>query len=297
MKRWLLRIIITAILWGAIGVFAKIILQYMSPIELTRWRFLFATGSILPFIIWHKSKVPTKISKNKRGQAILISLFATGNIILFAYGVEQTTAMIAQLLYVLTPIIVIFLSYIFYQQVPKKSIYIWVGTGLIGALLVIFLPVIQGAEPLSTGTFTGNIIITVAVLSFSCYLIFSKQQNMYKHFSPVLYNTIYIVTTFLALSLAIIRQWSVTNLTQLPREVWAMLIYTWVIGTTLYYLGYQYLIKHFSAMYASLIQYIQPIAVIIRAIILLSEKLTFLFILGMLLSIWWVYLINKQQNK
>lgn len=287
---WL--VLLAAVSGGAIWVFAKIVLQYMDPLTFTWWRFLFAILSMTPFILFDKrqKKIPLRI----RIQGWSISLLATANVLFFAFGVERTTAMIAQVVYVLLPIIVLCLGILFLRKRYSWGIWRGVFLWLLWWVLIISLPIIYGTNSLRTGTITWNFLVLGWALCFSIYLMLS--YRLYKYFSPVWYNMLYICATFgITSCLVIFMKWWFWFV-DMPMGPWLMLVYTWVIGTTCYYLLYQWLVKHVSDVYASLIQYMQPIATIVRSVPLLNEKITFLFVVWMVLTLWWVYVLDKSKK-
>ncbi len=291
-RSWLWLVLLAAVLGWAIWVFSKIVLQHMSPSELTFWRFLFAFVSMIPFFLYEKKEV---VSQKNFLKAVWISLFWTANVVLFAFWIKYTTAMIGQILYVLVPIILLFLQRIFFKQGFQRAILPGILLWLAWAVLVILLPVIYWEQALLSGTLEGNFLIVWAVISFSFYMLFS--QNIYKHFTPLHYNMIYITTTFICLTVYFLFLSPEEISYTYPWTVWAMLFYIWVIATTLYYTLYQILIKYSWAVYASLIQYIQPIAVVWRAILLLGEQLSVLFLVWVALSLYWVYSIDQAKTK
>lgn len=287
----LIYVFLAAIAWWAITVFAKKILVYMEPIEFAWWRFLFAALSMIPFLLYDKQYKEVTALQLRNWAAV--SIFAAMNIIFFSFGIEQTTAITSQLLYVLVPVIVAVVSRIFLWKRYSYKVYIWILLWLIWIVLVLLLPVIYGENPLTTWSIQWNLLVTTGVFCFGIYMILS--QRIYKYFSYITFNMIYILVTFLIVSLILLYTWESIPYRNIPLSVWLMLIYLWAVGTTIYYLFYQRLIKHTSAVFASLVQYLQPIAAIFRAIPLLWEKLTWLFLVWMCITLGWVYLIN--QNK
>jgi drug/metabolite transporter (DMT)-like permease len=285
---------LTAILWWAIWVFAKLILQYMHPWEFVRWRFLFATISILPLLYFNKEQHFPKLTTKQFRSSICISLLATGNVVFFSFGIWHTTAMIGQLLYVCTPIVVLWILRLYTKHKPSIALLPWILLWTLWASLVISLPLLLWQDPLSTWTLYGNLLIGAWVLSFSAYLVLAKP--VYKYFSPLQFTTLFVLITFLVISLILLLHTDISLHTNLPAAIWAMLAYNGIIWTTIYYRLNQYLLKHTSAIYTSLISYIQPLAVILRAILLLWEHITRLYLLWMTLSLWWVLWIDTHKK-
>ena len=73
-------------------------------------------------------------------------------------------------------------------------------------------------------------------------------------------------------------------------------IYVGIFGGGIYYLLYQFAIKHGSPLIASLTMFLQPAATYFWAAILLDEKLTWTILLGGLLTIAGAYLTTTAKK-
>ena len=145
----------------------------------------------------------------------------------------------------------------------------------------------------------GNIIIMIAVLSFSLYSVLSKKLQTTKSISPMMLTLFFILTTittqlFLApLDLIYHPNWW----THISAHALLGLLYIGIISTGLYYFLYQYAIKISSPVIASMILYLQPFFTYLWAYVLLKEKLSTGFIIGMLLALIGVALTNYGGKK
>src|SRR5690242_9489733 len=97
------------ILSGAIGgainsVAVKVGGREFTPILFTVIRFALSTAIILPFFIVQKSG---KFYTADRKVLLLMSFLFGLNIILFSIGTQFTSAIMAQLLYIITPVLVV----------------------------------------------------------------------------------------------------------------------------------------------------------------------------------------------
>jgi len=283
---------VAIILGGGVTPLTKIALKDIPVFGYTFLRFFFAAIVVLPFFFKNKPK----LHKNSY-KVILFSLFLSFNVILFPLGVHLTTATIAQTLYVFVPIITAIASYFLLSEVFSLKKIIGVLVGLCGALIIILLPEITKGSPFS-GNLEGNLIIFLGVIAVAFYTILSKKFQ--KLYTPFQINAIFIFTTCL-LSIFFAggelffsppwwQQFSVSSL-------WAT-AYVGILGTAVWYLLYQYIIKHSSPLIASMILYLQPAATFIWAFLLLGEHLTTGFLIGATLAFIGVYLtLQSSQNK
>jgi len=280
----LVAILLTVCIGGGVPVATKIALKDMPAFSFTFFRFVVASICIMPFFLRSKPKFHKSFY-----HVVLFSLFMTINVVFFPLGVHLTTATIASTLYVFAPLIVAVLSYFLLAEkfTSKKSA--GVILGFIGAIIIILLPEIEKGSVFS-GNIVGNFLIVIAVLGTALYTVFSKRFQ--RDYSPMQLTSIFIFTSCVALiplactDLFIHPHW--WNQTSLS-SVWST-IYTGILGTTVWYLLYQYAIKHASPLIASMVLYLQPITTFLWASLLLGEHITSGFIIGALLAFIGVYL-------
>lgn len=280
-------ILMTALIGGATPVFVKIALKEIPPFTFTFLRFFIASLLILPFFLKLKPKIDSKIIR-----ILILSLLATVNVTLFAFGVRLTTASISQLLYMAVPIFAGILSYIFLKEKITTKKIIGILMGFLGTLIVILLPLFGESSPF-TGDLTGNFLIFAAVVSFSVYTVFSKKaQNEY---SPMYITALFVFVTTLVLSVFAVSDyvanpdwWRFVS----DETVFATL-YVGSIGTFGFYLLFQYAIKHSTPTVASTTGYIQTVATFMWAFILLGEQLTPYFALGSVLAFLGAWLTSQ----
>ena len=270
-------IVLAALLGGAFSPLSKIALKEISPIPFTLLRFLLATFTLLPFII----KQRLFRFENFRKLAF-VSLLATANVMLFVFGVQRTTATIAQTLYAGVPLVAGAFSYLILKEKfhPKKLFGIIIG--FIGVLVITILPII-GQPTTFNGNFIGNSIILVAVCSFALYSVLSKQFQA--TYSPLELTMFFILTTTVIQLLLV--PFGVNHFPDwyhVSKEAIFGLLYVGILGTGVYYLIYQYAIKNATPIIASMILYLQPIFTFFWSVVLLKERITVGLIAGAVLA-------------
>lgn len=288
-RRALFFILLAAVVGGVGPVLIKITLQEIPPLSFTFLRFVLATLPLLP--LWLKKRHP--ISKRDALWLVGLSLLAAANVVLFSFGVQRTSATAASMMYAAVPLIAGILSVALLKEQLgiKKICGLLIGLG--GVLTIVLLPVWEGTRTL-TGTLLGNAIIICGVLLFALYSVLSKRFQ--KTFPPLTLTLFFALTTVGALlpflSLDVIHHpgwWQ--NITM--RGI-AGLLFVGIAGTGLYYLAYQYAIKHATPTVASMILYLQPICTFIWATLLLGERLSLPFIGGSALAFVGVWLVTQK---
>jgi len=284
-------VFLAAILGGGNSTFTKISVAEIPPLFFTLFRFIFAFLILLPLVIKSKSFCFDKFKK-----IFFVSLLATANVTLFVFGAKRTTAITAQMLYAAVPLIAgIFSFSLLKEKLGLKKI-LGIIIGFIGVVLIILLPIL-GQNNIFNGDLIGNLIIFMSVSLFSLYSVLSKRfQNK---FTPLEITMVFILTTILVQALLIPFSLPQDNVWLANLSVKALLAvaYVGVIGTGIYYLIYQFAIKHSTPIIASMTFYLQPISAFLWAAILLGEKLTIGFVLGAILAFIGVILVTNFGKK
>jgi drug/metabolite transporter (DMT)-like permease len=278
-------IILAAILGGGAGVFGKIALAEIPPFSYTFLRFLIASIFLIPFSLKY---LPT--FKRKDYKIILLSLFASANVVLFAFGIKHTTANISQMIYTAVPIVSALLSFYYLKERFGVSKIIGIVIGFVGTIIVVLLPLISNNN--SGSTIGGNLTIVVAMLSISLYWVLSKK--FHSQYSSLEINNYFIFTTTILLFFL-----SIFDLFREPTwwqgvstNAYLALIFVAILSTAIYYLISQIIVKKATPVMASMVLYVQPFTTFIWAYYFLSEKLSVLFLIGVFLSLLGVGIYN-----
>lgn len=270
----ILVIIFLGLIGGAASTFGKIALREVSPTLFNFLRFVIAAIALLPFLSLASSPV-----KNKK-KLILISLFATGNVVFFVLGLKFTTATISQTLYAGGPMLAGLFSYLILKEETNFKKILGIIIGFVGTLIIIFGPAID-SHSIWNGTLFGNIMLSLAVISFSLYAVFSKKHS--EEYSSLSFIKYFIFTTLaVQTTLLIFSEFKgeIASISHISTYAWFAIAFVGVISTTLYYFLYQYVLKSATPVLASMILYLQPLAGILWARILLGEKFTSIFLVG-----------------
>ena len=277
-----------ALLGGAMAAITKVGLSQIPPFSFAFVRFFLATLIVTPFI-WSKRRFLIRDFKTLGP----FSIFATLNIIFFVVGINLTTANTSQILYAVVPIVVGLLThFVLGEKLSSKKI-MGIIVGFIGTFLVLFLPILDKGGKFS-GNLTGNILLTIAVVCFSGYIMLSKKAQ--KTHSPFHIVSIFIILTtiglfpfFLFESISQYGWWNGISINSV-----FSISYVVLAGTISTYLLNQYSIKHGGAVFASMAFYLSPIFGFLVAFFLLGEQLTMGLIVGGVLALLGVYITTKK---
>lgn len=283
----ILFILAAAVLGGATSTFSKLALREIPPIPFTLLRFVLGALILLPFIIKNRGARPKNLKK-----IILVSLLSAVNIIFFIFGLQKTTATVAQMLHASVPLLAAIFSFFLLKEKFTGQKIGGVLIGFFGVLLIILLPALEKQLDFRGGLW-GNTIIFIGATSFALYSVLSKQFQT--EYSPLQITWFFVMTT-LATQIVLL-PFGAAPSTDWWRHLSATtifaLLYVGTISTGIFYLIYQYAIKHATPVAASMILYLQPVFAFLWASILLQEKITTGFIVGALLALSGVALVTN----
>lgn len=264
---------------------SKYALAEISPWMLTLLRYIIACIAIAPFIGSLR-----KYNWKEKGILVAICLGVSVNSIFYAYGISLTTISAAQVMYLLTPVFVLMMSYFFFhEKIQSRKIY-GLTFAISGACIIFILPKIYGSW-LQVGSLLGNFYILLAVLSYCSYLILSKKHH---------YSTMeLLVWTMIGglISSSIFAMYSYTPGTSpiehLTLEGFLWILYASLIGTVWFYFLIQKLMKISNPFFVGFTSYVQLMTTMIAWHLLFDEHIGIGFLIGSALTIYWVYYINK----
>lgn len=272
-------IILAGLFGGGIGVFGKIALKEIPSFSFTFIRFSFASIFLLPILLRSHLKIDKSILK-----IIALSLLASANVILFSFGIKHTSASIGQMIYTASPLLTALLSFFLLKEKFSRAKTLGLIIGFIGTLIIVLIPLFENNFKVNS-QMSGNLIILTAMISFTLYSVISKKLTI--DYKPIQITSIFAFTTFCLTGL--LSLYDLKNSPEWWQEVSLKAIvsvaYVGILGTALYYLLMQIIIKKASPVISNLILYLQPIATIILSITFLDESLSLIFLAGSALSL------------
>lgn len=293
-QKMILAIIVLGSIGGSIATFVKLGVQVVPPFTFTFLRFLVASLCMLPFLY----KEIQNYSWRTLLSAVGVSLLAVGNVVIFAFGVRHTTAVISSLMYVTAPVMIALLSYFLLQEHFSRRKITGILVGTLGVLFLILLPVFTRGIQFS-GTLLGNITVLAAVICFALYTVFSKHYQ--KTISARIMSFIFTASASIVLLPFAIADWFVSP-GWIYQVNWLTILaigYVGILGGAVFYLLYQKTIQRGSPVIASMNMFIQPISAYATGLIFLGEKLIFGVVLGAIASVIgaWIVTTEKKMKK
>lgn len=268
-----LALLIMVVLFSFSVIIARVLVFSIPPFFVHFFRMLFASIAFLPFFI--KSRC---WQKEKFSSLLIVSVFASLNLVGFIWGIQYTTASASQIIYSAQPILIIIIGYLFLnEKYPGRKI-IGVITGLAGVIYIVFLSKIEGGTTIS-GSLVGNLTMILAMSGWLTYTLLSKKLS--KYFKPIeISSTSILVALAISIPLLFWPGRGKVDLSVVSLPLFWAIFYMGIFGTFFTHILFQYAVKHTSSLTVSLASYIQPITTTFLAIILIGETLTLNFVAG-----------------
>ena len=267
MKKSYLKYISALFIFGSNGIVASYI--HLNSYEIVFLRTLIASIFLLCVFLLSKRKL--EVLENKMDFLYLVALgVTTGVSWIFLYqAYAEIGVSLATLIYYCGPIIIILLS----PFVFKESLNIYKILGSV----VIFIGMIltNGNQCSNAGLSFGLVCGIFAALTYSILIIFAKQVKVV---SGIEYTLIQLISCLITVGIYLtIKQGPyIPNLMQNIFPVLFLGIVNTGIGCCLYFSA----IKELSAGSVAICGYLEPLSALLFSALLLSERLSFIQIIG-----------------
>ena len=281
-----LALITAGILGGIPAYLSKIILRELPPLTV-----LFVRITIMLAVLLPLARPAFPDIKKYWKQISILSLFWVGNLILFIVGIQYATAIASGLIYAGSPLVVILEERLFFRTSIRPHQLLGIILGFIGVAVLI----ISSSTNISGfGSFTGVILLFLAKVIFSSYLVFSKPMS--KKVSPIGLTTgMAIFGWFVSLVSMLVFEGtdgiSRLSMTSVPALA-ALIFYGVASGGAAMYFLIQWGIKRASPLAASSMIYISTFVTAFTGVAFLGEALTAPAILSGISILFGVYLIT-----
>lgn len=286
-------LICMGVIGGIAPIFMKVALKEFSPIQIVFSRFFFASIILIPLAL-----MTNNISFKKQDilHIIFASLLFSINIFCFVIGLQYTTSIASQLMYLLLPVFVIILTFIILKQPVTSKQVISIIVGFVGGLILMSRDT-NGVLINSLGTMRGNLIVLCSVFSWALYAIVSKKLSLKYHpLSLLLVNC--VTTATLASILLIFLQTNIVSIYSHASSAALISLFLLVVLNSIsYFFLFQWALKMASPYTVSLASYIGPLAAAALAIPFFGERITLQLVISAVLIGISSFLTLKKNNK
>ena len=264
--------IFLSILFGSNAVAIKITFSGLGVFTTAAIRFGVAAVAIF---LWAKFTGQTiALKKGQLHQVLIFSSLFTVQLSLFYLGLSKSNASRGTLLANLLPFFILFLAHFFIagDRITRQKFF---GI-LLGFTGVVFM--FLDEESLSAGFRTGDLIILLAVVIWSCSTIYLKRViGTFSPFQLVLYSTMFSVPFFLIEALL----WDDSMVFHLDAPVIGALLYQSLITASFGFVAWNTMLKKYGAVSLHAFIFIMPIAGVALGGLILGEPITIKIVLAL----------------
>jgi len=272
----------TIFIWGVTFIFTKILLKYISPLEILIYRFLI--GFCVLFLIYPKFK---KIESIK-GEMLFLFLGLTGvclyylmESIALKYTLASNVGLIMATIPMLTTIIAHFT--IEDEKIERRTIYGFL-IAFLGVLMIIFNGrVILRLNPI------GDMLAILAAISFAIYSSLLKKVSKKYHFIQSTRKIFFYGLLFL-LIFTLSTQQSISFGDLLNSEILFTVLFLGIAASALCFVMWNRAINIIGSIKSSNYIYLVPVITMFASFIVLNERITYLGIIGGVLTLMGVYI-------
>ncbi len=280
-------IVVASILFGTIGILAKMAFQYsISPATLIALRLSVSSSTLLVILATFR-RSHLRIRRADVIPFTLFGLFAVAfQRISYFYAIDLTTATVAAMLFYTYPVFVI-LSVVFLQKKERISAsqVFAIALTFLGVTLVIRAYDFSQLKLNSWGIVFG-ILSSVSFAAY--YLITSRLRGNYSNLTVTLFGD---GIAALALSPIIID--SASQVSGFPAQLWLIILAIGWIPSLLAYALFSYGLKYVKASRGTMLNVLEPIATALFSAAIIGETFENLQIAGAILSLTGVVLLFR----
>lgn len=269
----------TTAIWGSLHPAGKLVLREVSPLQLVLARVVFACLTLLVILAFQgqAGAVADELRTRPKTMAFLgfLSFFGSSGCSMIALSLLP--ASVSSLLSNVSPLFVAASVIAVQRRRTPPGVVVGVLVGFVGLAIVVFgdNPGGVGAGGLSP---LGVGLALLGSLSWAAYIVAGRQAMARGNpLAVVVASGLFGGAPWVLLSLA---NGQLIQLFRFPIGVWALLLYTGVIGTGLTYGLWTAALTRLSAASVAVFQYAIPFFAVTLSVLLLGEHVTVPLIVG-----------------
>jgi drug/metabolite transporter (DMT)-like permease len=267
-------LMVSSILLGADTVFIKMGVASIPVSIFMTMRFLSASLVLSPPAIRNWRPLTSK-------SFLLVSLasifYVTLSSLALYIGLTKTTASNSAVIYLLGPLILLVLSASFLKERLSVRTFVGICIALAGSLIIIGKPWAGGG---SGSELVGNLLMVIAVFCVTISVIICKP--LAKQMSIQQLSFLYMFLGIFPIAIYAFKQFHGWDIASTTASGWWGLVGS-ILSVVLAKPLFFFALKHKKAMDTGVYQYVESVATIVIAWILLAEKPSTTFILGAVL--------------
>lgn len=266
-------LVIAFILWGVNVPIIKLGLQSIPVYTLLAVKMIVSALILLPFAL----KTWKRVAFRDLGLLIIGSIIwvCVGNIALYT-GLKLAPSINAGVITLLSPLLLFVLSIELLKENFTAKTFIGILLALFGSFIIVAQPILTGSEDLSTNLL-GNSLFMLFVFANVVGTLISKKVVV--KMSSAQATFIHLIAGGIPVCVIALSQANNLMLEAVPASGWVAIIYG-ILAVIFANFFFMYGLQRIPAKDVSVFYYIQPIATVLAAALILSELPDSYFLLG-----------------
>ena len=256
--------------WGLNVSAVKALTQYFTPMPLATVRMVTACAVLTAILLWRRCRLPPLDRRQRLGLLACAVLMVYANQILFAEGLQRSTATNGAMIMALSPLVSALLAALAFRErlTPQRIAGMAIGFGGVAAVVLSH----PGARLSTAGL--GDLLLVAGVVSFAAGGV--VVQRLARHINPLPVSwAIYMAGTLL---LVLHTLWADVP-GAAPRQpagawAWALVLFSGVFATAVCNLVWNGAIARIGVARTAVFLYWVPVFGVLFAALLLGETLT-----------------------
>jgi drug/metabolite transporter (DMT)-like permease len=274
------------IMWSVNYVAAKVALAHFDPFTLVAFRFEVAGAIMLAIYFAQKRRVPMQ-RRHVWTFAYLAFFGVVLNQGLFTIGLNYTSSAHSAIIVAMDPILILALARAMGIESLTPGKVIGVGLAFVG---IVILETEHGS-PAHSPLLLGDLISFGGAIGFSIYAVFAKR--IAEEYDAVALNTFNCVAAAIVFLPVAVRQGIHLDWKGVTWAGWVGMCYMAIFSSVAAYLIFYWALRHMDPSRVAVINYLQPILVILLAAAFLSEPMTRHLLAGTAMVLMGVYLAER----
>lgn len=259
-------LLVVQVLFGGLGVAAKLVFPYVPPLALALCRL--AAGAAILFALermFVRSPMPTR--RDIAAFALFALLGVALNQGLYLAGLEKTTATNAILLIATIPAFTLLVAVAMRRETTRPL----TVAGLLLSFAGIFVLVSGSGVDLAGASVVGDLMVVANALCYSIYLVISR-PHLARHDPLTLISWVFLLGT-VEMSIVAVPALLTADWGGMTAVSWGAFAYVIVCGSVMTYGLNTWALRHASASRVASFVYLQPVVGAFLAWLILDEPL------------------------
>ncbi len=283
-------LLLAVIFWGWSFVATKILLDYVTPVELMGLRFI--VGLPVLFAVVFARKVKLSFSRRHRWQVLFGAIIITAHFLIQITGIKYTTATNTGWIISITPLVLAVMSYLILKEKIGLREIAGIAVATTGILLLVSRGKIASLDWIRS---VGDWLVLASAHTWALYTVatrdLSRKYDPLAVTSAILLPSAVILVTYMLFT----SDW--TKFLHLPLEAVLALLFLGVLSLAVAHWFWQEGVSSLGATRAGIFLYLEPLATTGLAVPYLGESFGVFTAVGGIMVLGGVYLSQTRTGK